>query len=229
VPQRDAGGEFSRWATFGGTGHVTTFLIIRHGETEWNAAGRLQGWRDSPLTANGRAQAEAIAARLAREPVDALVASDLGRTQATATPIAAALGLTAAPDPGLRERCYGILEGMTWAEIEQRHPEAYARVVARDQDFPVPEGESGFQFRDRVVDAFERLTEVHRDARVVVVTHGGVLGIVYRRAHDIALEMPRTFVVPNAALNRTRIEGRRWTVELWAEVAHLPHGTLDDI
>jgi probable phosphoglycerate mutase len=208
---------------------VTTFLIVRHGETEWNAAGRLQGWRDSPLTANGRAQADAIAARLARESVGALVASDLGRTQATAAPIAAELGLAVAPDPGLRERCYGILEGMTWVEIEQRHAEAYARLVARDQDYRVPEGESGIQFRDRVFGAFERLAEIHGEARIAVVTHGGVLGIVYRRAHDIPLEMPRTFVVPNAALNRARIAGRRWTIELWAEVEHLPAGTLDDI
>jgi broad specificity phosphatase PhoE len=63
---------------------VTTFLIVRHGETDWNVAGRLQGWRDSPLTANGRAQAAAVAARLAGEPIDALVASDLGRTRETA-------------------------------------------------------------------------------------------------------------------------------------------------
>jgi probable phosphoglycerate mutase len=208
---------------------VTTFLIVRHGETEWNAAGRLQGWHDSPLSASGRSQAEAIAARLAREPVDALVASDLGRTLETAAPIAAELGLTVAPEPGLRERCYGILEGLTWAEIERHHAEAYARLVARDQDYRVPEGESGIQFRDRVFDAFERLAEIHGEARVVVVTHGGVLGIVYRRAHDIALEMPRTFVVPNAALNRARIEGRRWTIELWAEIDHLPAGALDDV
>lgn len=208
---------------------MTTFLIVRHGETDWNVAGRLQGWRDSPLTATGRAQAEAVAARLAREPVDALVASDLGRTQATAAPIAAGLGLPVTSDPGLRERCYGILEGMTWAEIERRHGEAYGRLIARDQDYRVPEGESGIQFRNRVFDAFERLTATHGDARVAVITHGGVLGIVYRRAHDIALEMPRTFSVPNAALNRARIEGRRWTIELWAEVEHLPVGALDDV
>jgi probable phosphoglycerate mutase len=208
---------------------VTTFLIVRHGETEWNVAGRLQGWRDSPLSAGGRAQAEAVAARLAREPVDALVASDLGRTRATAAPVAARLGLSTATEPGLRERCYGVLEGMTWAEIERHHAEDYGRLVARDQDYRVPEGESGIQFRDRVFDAFERLAAIHGEARVVVVTHGGVLGIVYRRAHDIALEMPRTFAVPNAALNRARIEGGRWTIDVWAEVDHLPAGARDGV
>lgn len=207
---------------------MTTFLIVRHGETDWNVAGRLQGWRDSPLTDNGRTQAAAVAARLAGEPIDALVASDLGRTQETAAPIAAGLGLPVALDPGLRERCYGILEGMTWSEIEHRHSEAYRRLIARDQDYGVLEGESGIEFRDRVFDAFERLAAVHGEAQVAVVTHGGVLGIVYRRAHQIALEMPRTFVVPNAGLNRVRIEGRRWTIEAWADVGHLPEEALDD-
>lgn len=207
---------------------MTTFLIIRHGETDWNVAGRLQGWRDSPLSAAGRAQAGAVAERLAGEAIDALVASDLGRTQATAAPIAAGLGLAIESDPRLRERCYGVLEGLTWAEIEQHHAEAYQRLVARDQDYGVEEGESGIQFRNRIFDAFERLAALHGEARVAVVTHGGVLGIVYRRAHGIALEMPRTFAVPNAALNRVRIEGRRWTIEDWADVAHLPAGALDD-
>jgi probable phosphoglycerate mutase len=207
---------------------VTTFLIVRHGETDWNVAGRLQGWRDSPLTVTGRAQAAAVAARLAGEPIDALVASDLGRTQATAAPIAAGLGLPVGPDAALRERCYGILEGMTWAEIEHRHADAYRRLIARDQDYGVPEGESGIQFRNRVFDAFDRLAALHCEARVAVVTHGGVLGVVYRRAHHIALELPRTFAVPNAALNRVRIEGRRWTIEAWADVGHLPDPALDD-
>lgn len=208
---------------------MTTFLLLRHGETQWNAAGRLQGWRDSPLTAVGRTQAEALPARLAGEGVDALVASDLGRARETAAPIAARLRLAVVPDPGLRERCYGILEGRTWAEIERSHPETYRRLNARDQDFAVPEGETGIQFRDRVLAAFERLAAIHGEARVAVVTHGGVLGIVYRNACGIPLETPRTFGVPNAAFNRVRIEGRRWTVEAWAEVDHLPEGALDDV
>jgi len=207
---------------------VTTFLLLRHGETQWNAVGRLQGWRDSPLTAVGLSQAEALPARLAGEGVEALVASDLGRARETAAPIAARLDLAVVPDPGLRERCYGILEGKTWAEIERAHPEAYMRLNARDQDFAVPEGETGNQFRDRVLATFDRLAAIHGEARVAVVTHGGVLGIVYRYACEIPLEMPRTFNVPNAAFNRVRIEGRRWTVEAWADVDHLPVGALDD-
>jgi len=207
---------------------VTTFLIVRHGETDWNVAGRLQGWRDSPLTPTGRAQAAAVAARLAGEPIDALVASDLGRTQETAAPIAAGLGLPIGPDPRLRERCYGEFEGMTWAEIERAHPRDYHRLVARDPEYVVPGGESGVQFRDRVVSALEHLARTYAGATVVVVTHGGVLGIAYRHAKDIALEMPRTFNVPNAAVNRVRIGGRRWGIEAWGDTGHLPEPALDD-
>jgi probable phosphoglycerate mutase len=207
---------------------LTTFLLLRHGETLWNRDGRLQGWQDSPLSDAGRAQAAALAARLAGERVDAIVASDLGRTRDTAVPIAARLGLALALDAGLRERCYGAFEGMTWPEIERAHPRDYQRLAARDPEYVVPGGESGVQFRDRVVSALEHLAARHAEATVAVVTHGGVLGIVYRHAKDIALEMPRTFSVPNAAVNRVRVDDRGWAIEVWADIGHLPEPALDD-
>jgi probable phosphoglycerate mutase len=207
---------------------MTSFLLLRHGETLWNRAGRLQGWQDSPLSNAGRAQAAALAARLADERVDVLIASDLGRTRETAAPIAARLGRDVVSDAGLRERCYGELEGLTWAEIERAHPAAYARLVARDADYVVPGGESAAQFRSRVVGAFERLARAHAGASIAVVTHGGVLGVVYRRAKDIPLELPREFAIPNGGVNRVRIERRRWSIDAWAETAHLPEGALDD-
>lgn len=208
---------------------MTTFLLLRHGETLWNRDGRLQGWQDSPLSAAGRAQADALAARIAGgERVDAIVASDLGRTRDTAAPIAARLDLRLRLDAGLRERCYGELEGLTWAEIERARPQDYRRLAARDPEYAVPGGESGVQFRDRIVAALERLARAHAGATLAVVTHGGVLGMVYRHAKGIALEAPRTFSVPNAAVNRVSIDGRRWAIEAWADTGHLPEAALDD-
>jgi probable phosphoglycerate mutase len=207
---------------------MTTFLLLRHGETVWNRARRLQGWQDSPLSDAGRAQAAALAARLADERVDLLVASDLGRTRETAAPIASRLAREVVLDAGLRERCYGELEGLTWAEIERDRPAVHARIAARDADYVVPGGESAVQFRDRVVAALERLAHAHRGASIAVVTHGGVLGVVYRWAQGIPLELPRTFAIPNGGVNRVRIERRRWSIEAWAETAHLPAGALED-
>ncbi len=206
---------------------MTAFLLLRHGETLWNRAGRLQGWQDSALSARGLAQADALAVRLAGERVDVLVSSDLGRARATAASIAARLELPLALEPGLRERCYGALEGMTWGEVERAYPEAYGRLAARDPDYLIPGGQSAAEFRDRVVGTLERLALAYGEAVVAAVTHGGVLGIVYRHANGIPLARPRTFGVPNAGLNRVRIEGQRWAVDGWGEVDHLPRAAHD--
>lgn len=204
------------------------FLLLRHGETLWNRAGRLQGWRDSPLSAAGQAQARALAERVAPERVDRLFTSDLGRTRDTAAPIAERLGLTAVFDPRLRERCYGELEGKTWAEIERDDPATYQRLARRDADFVVPGGESALQFRDRVVAAIDDLSLQHRDGAIAVVTHGGVLGMVYRYAHRIPLELPRTYSVPNAGVNRVIVSNGCWTIKTWGDVAHVTGIALDD-
>src|SRR5690349_5142837 len=98
-------------------------LVVRHGETTWNREGRIQGHRDSPLTGRGLAQARATAARLAGERAGALYSSDLGRAQQTAREVAAATALPVRLDDGLRERAFGILEGLTWEEIDRDHPE----------------------------------------------------------------------------------------------------------
>ena len=207
---------------------VTTLLLLRHGETLWNRAGRLQGWRDSPLSTAGRAQARSLAERMAAERIDQLLTSDLGRTRDTAAPIAARLGLTPVADPRLRERCYGALEGMTWAEIEREDPASYQRPAKRDPEFVVPGGESAMQFRDRIVGAIDDLAERHRGGAIAVVTHGGVLGMVYRHVHRIALELPRSYSVPNAGVNRVTVSNGSWTIERWGDVAHISGVALDD-
>jgi probable phosphoglycerate mutase len=207
---------------------VTTFLLLRHGETLWNRAGRLQGWRDSPLSTAGRAQARALAERIATERVDHLLTSDLGRTRDTAAVIAARLGLSAVADPRLRERSYGELEGKTWVEIERDDPATYERLAQRDAGFVVPGGESAVQFRDRVVAAIDDLARQHRNVVLAVVTHGGVLGMVYRHTYRIPLELPRTYSVPNAGVSRVTVSSANWTIEVWGDVAHVSGMALDD-
>jgi probable phosphoglycerate mutase len=207
---------------------VTTFFLLRHGETLWNRAGRIQGWRDSPLSASGRAQAVALAERMSAEHVECLVTSDLARTRATAATIAARLGLTAVIDARLRERSYGDLEGKTWAEIERDDPASYQHLATRDAAFVVPGGESATQFRDRVVSTIDDLAERYRGGALAVVTHGGVLGMVYRHAHRIPLELPRTYSVPNAGVNRVTVSAGNWTIERWGDVGHVSGVALDD-
>jgi probable phosphoglycerate mutase len=199
----------------------TAFIVARHGETFWNLEGRIQGHLDSPLTAAGRAQAQALGARLAGERIDALYSSDLGRARETAAPIAAATGVAPTFAASLRERTYGVFESLTWNEIEARYPGEYARLATRDPAYAVPEGESAIAFRERLLATFAELAERHRGARVAIVTHGGALGMLYRVATGMALDAPRGYALPNAGINRFAWRDGRLELEAWGDVAHL--------
>jgi broad specificity phosphatase PhoE len=149
-------------------------FLVRHGETDWNAAGRWQGQTDVPLNATGRAQALAVAARLRAEGVRAIATSDLSRARGTAAIVGDALGLEVAlVDAALRERAYGEWEGLTRAECAARFPEAWARHVA-DPRTPPPGGESTDALLARVVPAIARAAE-RLVAPALLVTHGGVM------------------------------------------------------
>lgn len=203
-------------------------FLVRHGETTWNGAGRIQGFLDSPLTARGLAQARAVAARLAAEGIGALYSSDLGRARQTAREVAAATGLPVECDERLRERSFGALEGKTWDEIAKEHP-IDARLLREDPFRPAPGGESLAGFRDRVAGALRRIATAAGAAPIAIVTHGGVLGIAYREAAGIPLEAPRTYETPNGAVNHLEYAGGRWSIVRWADVDHLPASALDDV
>ena len=203
----------------------TWLVVVRHGETQWNRERRIQGYHaDSALTATGEAQAAALAGRLAREGIDALFASDLGRTRSTAHPIGLATGIAPVHDAGLRERSYGIFEGRTFAEIEKHYPAEYARIMARDPHYAAPGGESALQFRDRVLGTLERIAVHCSGKRAAVVTHQGVLGMLYRHALELPLDSPKRPPMQNASCNHFRYCSGRWILESWCDVAHLDEG-----
>lgn len=195
---------------------------MRHGETHWNIASRIQGHSDSGLTDVGRAQADAIARRLAREPFDVLVASDLGRTLETAERIAALTGHAVRADPRFRERSFGAGEGLTYAEVERAYPGAFRADRGIDPDYAIPGGESRRAFQRRIIAAFESLALELADARVVVVTHGGVLGAIYRHASGIPLEAGHRVAITNASYNVLSFDASAWTIHTWADTDHLP-------
>jgi probable phosphoglycerate mutase len=113
----------------------TRLCIVRHGETAWNAEGRVQGQLDVPLNDIGLAQARAVAAALQGEHFTAIYSSDLQRVTRTAEPTAAMLGLPVQLDPRLRERHYGMFQTLTYADVKILHPEDYARFKAKDLDY----------------------------------------------------------------------------------------------
>jgi len=205
-------------------------VLVRHGETEWNREGRIQGYHaDSPLTASGHAQARLLAERLAREHVDALHSSDAGRTRQTAAPIGAATGLKVVYDAALRERNYGVFEGRTYQEVEREYPDAFQKFRTRDPYYVPPSGESAVQFRDRVIAALERIAAGIAGKCVAVITHGGVLGMMYRQVTGTRLDSRRSYSLHNASINRFLYSGERWSLEVWGDVAHLPANSIDGI
>lgn len=199
----------------------TRLVVVRHGETHWNVASRIQGHADSPLTPAGEAQAEAIARRLAAERFDRLVSSDLGRAMQTARAISARIGREIVPEPRLRERNYGLAEGLTYGEIGVHYPEVFSRVRDTDPDYVVPGGESRRQLFERVRGAFEALARESPGERLAVVCHGGVLAALYRHVRAIPVGATQPIPIPNASYNALVHEAGSWTIEAWADVAHL--------
>jgi probable phosphoglycerate mutase len=200
---------------------TTRFIVVRHGETEWNVASRVQGHRDSPLTPKGHEQADAIAARLADERFDVLVASDLGRAYQTAERIALRSAHPVVPDPRLRERSFGDAEGLLYTELDARWPGVFSRVNDMDPDAAVPNGESRRQFHQRVQHAFEALARENPGRRIAVVAHGGVLAVLYRVIHDIPLARPHPIPIANASYNAVSFAADAWELEAWDDVSHL--------
>jgi probable phosphoglycerate mutase len=206
----------------------TDFILLRHGETEWNSLGRLQGHLNSPLNPEGLRQADALAERLASVSFHALYSSDLGRALETARRIAARTGHDVREDPRLRERGLGIFEGLTREEAHQRHPETFAHYTSEGSDFIVPGGESVAQRLGQAMECLEELGARHPGERVVVVTHGGVLSSLFRRCLGIPHETPRAFSVLNASWNHFDFHERKLRLVTWGDVNHLRHHSRDD-
>lgn len=200
---------------------MTDFVFIRHGQTDLNLQFRWQGHIDAPLNPTGHAQAARLTARLAAEPHDALITSDLARARQTAAPLAAAWARAPRPEPGFREQGFGILEGLDAQTIQARHPEVWQGWLEHRGDFAPPGGESLRQFHARVLAAVREAAGAHPGRTVAVVTHGGVLDMLWRTVHGVALEGFRTCEIPNTGINRLRWERGTLKIVQWADAAHL--------
>lgn len=200
---------------------MTELILVRHGETDWNRELRFQGQIDVPLNDTGFEQARRVAQRLAGEAVQQLVSSDLLRTRQTAEQPSVRLGLATVHDAGLREQAFGIVDGMRVDDIEQQFPREWQRFSEFDADYAFVGGESTRGFHARVMAALERVARQREGQRVVVVTHGGVLDMVYRSAMGLPLSGPRQSAIPNGGISRVRMHAGAWDILSWAETDHL--------
>ena len=208
---------------------ATRLIAVRHGETAWNVDTRIQGQLDIGLNATGLWQAQRAGQALADEDIGVIYASDLARAWQTAEAIARPHGLTVQPEPRLRERASGHLEGMSFAEIESMLPEDAKRWRERDPEFEPVGGESLLTFRDRVTRVAAELAARHPGQLVTLVAHGGVMDVLYRAATRQELQAPRTWQLGNAAINRMLWTPEGFNLVGWSDIAHLAaDDTLDE-
>jgi broad specificity phosphatase PhoE len=157
---------------------TTHVLLIRHGQSRGNAEGRFGGHTDTPLSARGRRQADATAKALASEKFDAIYSSDLPRAIETAAPLSKLSGAPLLTTDAFRERSVGVMEGLTFEEAAEQHPEQYAALLRRDFDHILEGGESYRQMLDRASRKLDEAIEEHKGGRIVVFTHTGAICIL---------------------------------------------------
>ena len=182
---------------------MPTLHFIRHGETDWNAASRVQGMTDVPLSERGREQAEELATRLAGWPIGAVYSSDLQRALDTARPLADRLGLELVVDPILRERNFGAFEGLLDSEVEAQVDDS--ATFWRDPDTRPDGGESRREVWNRIVGFLDALLEDPPADEIAIVSHGGPirLAAAYLAREDI--ESMAWRVVANVSVTTVEI------------------------
>ena len=208
----------------------TRILAIRHGETAWNRETRIQGSADIALNETGLAQARLVAAALREDGVHAVYSSDLRRARQTAEAICASTGAALNLDAGLRERCFGNFEGLTWAEIAERFPLESQRWRNRDLSFAAEGGGEALpEFFARCIGTVRQIAETHPGQTVVIVAHGGVMDCLYRAATRLALDAPRSWVLGNATINRLLCTPDGLGLIGWNDDSHLAQLSLDEL
>ncbi|MDQ1707362.1 MAG: 2,3-bisphosphoglycerate-dependent phosphoglycerate mutase [Pyrinomonadaceae bacterium] len=157
---------------------TTHVVIIRHGQSQGNAEGRFGGHTDTPLSPRGRKQAEATAKSLGSEKFDAIYSSDLPRAIATATPLAKLTGASLETTDALRERSVGVMEGLTFEEAAEQHPEQYQALLRRDFEHVLLGGESYRQTLDRASRKLDEAIAQHKGGRIALFAHTGTICIL---------------------------------------------------
>ena len=156
----------------------TKVLLIRHGQSEGNAAGRFGGHTNTPLSPRGRKQSIATAQALTSESLSAIYSSDLPRAMQTAEPLAKLTRIEIQATDAFRERSVGVMEGLTFEEAAEKHPDQYAALLRRDFEHVLSGGESYRQLLDRASQKLDEAIEQHKGGRIAVFSHTGTICIL---------------------------------------------------
>jgi alpha-ribazole phosphatase len=196
-------------------------ILVRHGETDWNAAKRFQGQADIPLNRTGQHQAATVARVLRHDRVQAIIASDLLRAQETARVIAIPLQLAVDPDSRWREMAFGDWEGLTYDILQHRHPKRLAAWYDDPLQVAPPNGETLTHVANRVRAAWHDLRTSYANQTAVLVAHGGPLRILLCLALGLPPEAHWHFAVDPASLSELLVDGQDATLIRLNDTAHM--------
>jgi alpha-ribazole phosphatase len=196
-------------------------IVVRHGETLYNAQRRFTGQSDIPLNTLGKRQAVALGECFATQHLDAIVCSDMQRTRATAEAIALHHQLPVQEDADLREFSLGAWEGYTFDEIKSRDGNMYAQWRSDPETYAPPGGETVVQLRDRCARALSRWQRQYPAANVLWVTHGGLIGVLLCHVLDIDLKRRWQFEHDNASISELYLSGDSVKIVRLNETAHI--------
>ncbi|CAI0984352.1 MULTISPECIES: 2,3-diphosphoglycerate-dependent phosphoglycerate mutase GpmB [Serratia] len=208
--------------------------LVRHGETEWNAARRIQGQSDSPLTANGEHQARLVAQRVSKQGITHVITSDLGRTRRTAQIIAEACGCEVINDPRLRELHMGVLEERLIDSLTPQEEQWRKQMVDGTADGRIPQGESMSELGERMRAALESCLMLPEGSKPLIVSHGIALGCLISTVLGLPAYAERRLRLRNCSLSRVDYQQSPWLASGWivetaGDVTHLDMPALDEL
>ena len=196
-------------------------ILVRHGQTEWNAGGRYQGQSNVALSDTGRKQARFLAERFPVRQLDAIYTSDLDRAKETAECVGKRLGLTVCPAEAFRELSFGDWEGLTYQEISSRWPEEAEKLFTAPDELVIPHGETFQDLQKRALDKIYSLYEKHIDQTVAVFAHGAINKTILAGLMHIPLHYLWSLRQDNTAVNILRLDDGYVMVELINSTSHL--------
>lgn len=200
---------------------LTRIFVVRHGETEWNRAKTYQGQMDSPLSALGIKQAQAVASALRDEKIDVIYCSDLGRAFHTAQIVSEPHGLVVITDRRLRERHLGVFQGLKNDEMVAKYADDVAKYRSGDPDHIIPGGESSRQRYERSITCLQDIVAKHPGENILIVTHGGVVRGFLEMVLHLPTNVKRRFSLYNAGIARLSLYNGHWMMDSWGETWHL--------
>ena len=200
---------------------MTKLLLVRHGRTAWNAAGRIQGQLDIALDELGGQQARQVAERVQSFHLDAIYTSPLQRARETAEAIGTRLNLPVTGDDRLMEYQFGVVSGLTWEELVAQHPELAKRWVDDAWTVPIAGSEGRVNFAARVKAVMDDLIARHLDQHVAVVAHGGTFNVYLAKMLGMDLKRRHPFHFGNTSLSSVEVKAGVFSVHFLNDTCHV--------